>query len=298
MSFETILLFLAPTNNLYSAHGTGKILILVNGRVVVSDNGEFKNKKSISFDVSATQGTSSLMGRLYIESNRNNEEPTFGELEAPISYRPVILLDGNMGIQKITYSNSNGEYSFSGIYAGSYYVMVPTTVFGLSLVSANNARSEHAGDFDPVSGIHSLSLVDGQVQANLDAGYDCFSFPTDIDNLLCNGSFEYSDFPVGTEAELMLNNVPGWRSMNGPTKTLKLHNGLSGVEDIPSGKIFAELDSVDRGQIEGIFQDVLTIKDARYLLSFFIRARSASNADSEDESVVVSTGSGVRKGIS
>ena len=236
--------------------------------------------------------TSGIEGRLFIDSNKNyNELTNENELESPIHNEPVRLLDESGNLIKTTTTNQDGIYSFSGLSAGKYRVQVPQTVFGLSLVSKPDQGSiDYDSDFLTATGlsVDVLTIGAGEVKTDLDAGYDCFSRSDDLGNLVCNGSFEYNTAPSGSETTIALRDIPGWRSINDQSSSLKLFNNFDGITAVPVGSKYAQLDNIQGGNVEGIFQDIPTMEGQQYLLTFFVRAREPSNADTDDEAVVVS----------
>lgn len=237
--------------------------------------------------------TAVIKGRLFIDSNRDFSELTItqdpSELEAPIAGQPVRLLDTVGGILEVTSTDSNGNYIFQNLTFGYYRVQVPKTIFDLSLITPNQVDDQIDSDFFRSSGVSQvLFLGVGALIKNLDAGYDCFSNPTDPENLLCNGSFEYNTVATGTTETIQVRNLPGWRSPNGQFAPIKLYDDVNGISAVPPGSIYVELDTESGGNVEGIFQDIPTENGQKYILSWFMRARDPSKASTEDEGLVVS----------
>lgn len=104
------------------------------------------------------------------------------------------------------------------------------------------------------------------------------------DNLITNGSFEMNLVAVGQSKEFSLSEVPGWSTFDGGP--LKLYNNVNGVSAV-DGENYAELDD-NVNAVENIYQYVPTVKDYFYTLSFSMRARDPTKADTEDEGIVVS----------
>ena len=103
-------------------------------------------------------------------------------------------------------------------------------------------------------------------------------------NWVCNGSFELNEVPSGSSQDFSDGLVPGWMSLRG---TMCLVNNRDGVS-APNGSLYAELDCISGGQIEGVYQDIPTVAGQTYAISFIMRARDPSRASLEDEGVNVS----------
>ena len=106
------------------------------------------------------------------------------------------------------------------------------------------------------------------------------------DNLLQNGSFESPNVAQGTSTYTALSNVPGWQSYMG--RNVKICGlGVHSI-DASDGNNYIELDGSTSDR-EGIYQDVPTVANLKYRLSFDVRAVNVANAATDDETVVVST---------
>ena len=79
--------------------------------------------------------------------------------------------------------------------------------------------------------------------------------------------------------------VPGWQSLRG---TVCLANSVEGMKAF-DGSNAAELDCINGGAIEGLYQDIATEPGTTYRLSFMMRARDGSRASTEDEGINVSS---------
>ena len=107
---------------------------------------------------------------------------------------------------------------------------------------------------------------------------------TSESNLVCNGSFELNSVPLGEKRDISDSVIPGWNALR---NSLCLANFLGAVS-APDGSNFAELDCIDGGSVEGIYQDIPTVAGQPYTLSFMMRARDPSRASTEDEGINVS----------
>lgn len=113
--------------------------------------------------------------------------------------------------------------------------------------------------------------------------------PVASQNLLQNGSFESPSVNPGDSLYLPVANIPGWTSYLGHPINLC----GTGKYGIPSsdGNNYIELDGSSSTNREGVYQDVPTVRDQVYTLSFDVRARNVAQAGTDDETVVVSSSS-------
>ena len=105
------------------------------------------------------------------------------------------------------------------------------------------------------------------------------------ENLVCNPSFESNTVSDGEKKEFSAMEVPGWQSLRG---TVCLANSVEGMKAF-DGSNAAELDCINGGAIEGLYQDIATEPGTTYRLSFMMRARDGSRASTEDEGINVSS---------
>ncbi len=98
-------------------------------------------------------------------------------------------------------------------------------------------------------------------------------------NLLVNGSFESSYVAPGKYADF--GSVSGWNAL--PGGRIELWNALKGVY-ATDGDTFAELDF--QGARDGFYQDVATVANQAYTLSFDLRGRPGSSPSTQQVEVV------------
>ena len=243
-----------------------------------ANNGSGALLDNISLEVQQ----SSITGRLFIDSNENGSELGNNlEIEAPLPGQPVRLLSTGGSVLQTVFTDEDGVYRFN-ISPARYLVQVPDRIYGLSLVQSRRAAPDFDSDFNPVSGLsETITLSNGEFLENLDAGYGCHSNLADGE-MICNGSFEYSVVPFGQSKDFHLSKIPGWTSEFRQDASLRLLNNA----DASEGSVYASLDSSTN--TEGIYQDVPTIQDQIYTLSWDMRATNPNRADTEDEAIVVS----------
>lgn len=109
-------------------------------------------------------------------------------------------------------------------------------------------------------------------------------------NLLINGSFEMTKVAKKSWAHFDPNQIPGWKSMNGERIEL-WGTGLLGVPS-QHGVNLMELDyHHSSGKLDYIYQDVQTVKDQEYEVSFYMRARRSAYDSADETAVFVWNGS-------
>ena len=144
------------------------------------------NTDTCTFKVTVTNpNTGTIIGTLYNDDNNNG---VLDPNEAPIPNATVIVCNSNNVEVARTTTNAEGEYTFTGLQAGSYIVKYPTTANGKPLTTPNNVV---------------VPLTPGDIATNKNAGYYKPATPTtgtvtgkafnDNNN---NGIFDGTDTPI------------------------------------------------------------------------------------------------------
>lgn len=115
-------------------------------------------------------GTASLAGRVFMDNNDNDIDDA-GDMG--VSGVTVTLLSGGQVVATTT-TDSNGDYSFTGLDAGDYVVEFPTDVDGKVLVNANQGGDDTVdSDADQGTGqTGPISIGIGDNVTDVDAGVE------------------------------------------------------------------------------------------------------------------------------
>lgn len=114
-----------------------------------------------------------INGRIVSDSNLDKTEADgSGGFEAGILGQTVQLLDSGGNVIATTTTDVFGLYTFTGLAAGDYRVVFPTTADGLRLAQAGIGTLDNNSDADPNTGITPvLTVTDTQDLFDIDAVY-------------------------------------------------------------------------------------------------------------------------------
>jgi len=123
-------------------------------------------------------GTGGLSGTLYVDANKNS---SLDSGEAKLGGITVTLKDSNGNVVTTAITDNNGLYSFTGLMAGTYTVVAPSTANGYSLETTNpltaivvvgqSTPNKNFGYISNVAAVGSLSGV-AYVDLNGDKTYN------------------------------------------------------------------------------------------------------------------------------
>jgi len=132
----------------------------------------------------------SINGRIVSDSNLDNtENDGFGGFDLGIAGQTIQLLDSGGTVIATTTTDPNGTYSFTGLAAGDYRVVFPTTAESQRLATANVGDAAADSDPDPTTGTTPvLTLTDTQDLFEIDAVYG---------NYIVDGAETGESMPLG-----------------------------------------------------------------------------------------------------
>ncbi|PWK62724.1 Hint domain-containing protein [Roseicyclus mahoneyensis] len=120
-----------------------------------------------------TSKTASISGRMFTDTNGDNSEfNAAGGFEVGIGGQTVQLLDAHGRVVKTTHTDNFGNYSFSNLAKGDYFVKFPTQTNTGTLVQKDAADFTADSDANVTTGITDrIHLAQGQKLREVDAGY-------------------------------------------------------------------------------------------------------------------------------
>ena len=114
-------------------------------------------------------GDAAITGRYFCDENDNNQD----DGEPGIEGAEVSLLDAAGNVIRTTTTGPNGNYSFTGLAAGTYAVLFAADAEGKTFVDQNDGDDATDSDVDPRTGITDpITVGIGEVSENNDAGVE------------------------------------------------------------------------------------------------------------------------------
>jgi hypothetical protein len=208
----------------------------------------------------------------------NKQETSYKAPSANVWTKITTFVEGtggldHFGIRESTAAGANTSYG---------PLLDDFRLIGLSCTAAPTTAPTVAPTMAPTAPriIVTPRTIDGKPLSD-DSNNKCFA--TGEENLLVNGSFEATKVTSAQYwDEFSQDKVPGWKSMHGQGIEL----WTTGMKpDAVDGVNLLEIDR-DINKVDYLYQDIQTIPGQKYEVSFYIRARQAKMAGTEDETAV------------